>query len=75
VGSEGRLDSRTRLQRSSQLLAETEHFYLLQKKVAKIVHCGEALAEKNRTSSVSTELRDRLSKERLMWSAFLLCFL
>jgi hypothetical protein len=37
-------------------LKETEHLRRWpQKKVAKIVRCGEALAEKNRTSLVSSD--------------------
>jgi len=44
------------LGRFLQELQETEHFWHWpQEKVAKIVQCGEALEEKNRTTSVSTE--------------------
>jgi hypothetical protein len=43
--------------------------------VAKIVQCGETLAEKNRTDLVSTEYSGTgRSIERLMRYAFLLCF-
>jgi hypothetical protein len=45
-----------RLGRFSHLLEEIEHFSGRgQEKVAKIVQCGEQLAEKNNSSLVSTE--------------------
>jgi hypothetical protein len=36
-------------------VGETDHFCPSQEKVAKIVHCGETLVEKNKVKLVSTE--------------------
>lgn len=65
-----------RLECFSQLLEETEHFRRWpQIPVAKIVHSGETLVEKTRTSLVSTEYSGiGRSKELLMWSAFCFAF-
>ena len=64
------------LRRFSQLLEEIEHFCGCgQQEVAKIVQCGEALAEKNWTKVWSVQNIDGQALKDLMWSAFLLWFL